>query len=144
MSLNIVKLCVGCDSIEDLEDWIKTIRTRRAETGEQRHFHVTRMMPKRQEELLSGGSIYWVIKGEILCRQTLLDIESFKDSDGIGRCRLVLEPKLILTHSQPRRPFQGWRYLTVEDAPRDIFAEGESEADLPAALRRELGDLGLL
>ncbi len=78
------------------------------------------MMPKRAEELLDGGSLYWVISGRIACREKLRDIRPFTDKDGIARCRLVLEPKLVLVEPRPFRAFQGWRYLDPKDAPRDL------------------------
>lgn len=107
-------------------------------------FHTTRMMPKRRTELLDGGSLYWVIKGNIQARQRFLDIRPFVDVDGISRCKLVLEPVLHETSWAPRRPFQGWRYLDPEDAPPDLAASGADFDDLPADLRRELAGLGLL
>ena len=78
------------------------------------------MVPKRVDELLEGGSLFWVIRGQVACRQTLLDVRPFTDADGIGRCRLVLEPKVVPVEPRPYRPFQGWRYLAAKDAPRDI------------------------
>ncbi|MCW5577791.1 MAG: DUF1489 family protein [Dokdonella sp.] len=144
MSLHLIKLCVGCESVEDLEDWIalKQEEKRRAGLAAE-HFHTTRMAPKRVEELLDGGSLYWIIKGGVQCRQRLTDIRPFTDGEGIGRCHLVFEPLVVRTAWQPRRPFQGWRYLKPEDAPRDLSAGGE-EAEMPAPLRRELAELGLL
>lgn len=144
MSLHLIKLCVGCDSVEDLEQWISARLAEKRRAGEPpEHFHTTRMTPKRVGELLEGGSLYWIIKGGVQCRQKLLDIRPFIDDEGVGRCRLVMEPEVTRTQWQPRRPFQGWRYLRVEDAPRDLaFAAGEVE--LPLKLRRELAELGLI
>lgn len=100
------------------------------------------MMPKRAAELLAGGSLYWVIRGSVQCRQELAEIVSHVDGEGISRCRLLLRPTIIPTVPQPRRPFQGWRYLRGEDAPRDL---GEAGGEgLPPDLRQELADLGLL
>ena len=93
-------------------------------------------------ELLDGGSLYWVIKGSVQVRQRLVDVRPFVDDDGIARCRLVLEPKLVPTEWQPKRPFQGWRYLEPKDAPTDL-GEGGGADDLPPALRAELAELGL-
>ena len=145
MTLHLVKLCVGVDTVEDLQGWItfRLQEKRRAgETPEQ--FHTTRMMPRRGDELLDGGSLYWVIRGNVQVRQQLLAIRPFRDADGIRRCKLVLEPKLILTEWQPRRVFQGWRYLAPKDAPRDIASDEARIAALPPKLRRELAELGLL
>lgn len=145
MTLNLVKLCVGAESVEDLQGWIvaRLERMRRAgETPE--HFHTTRMTPKRREELLDGGSLYWVIKGNVQCRQVLADIRPFTDNEGIERCHLVFEPDIVLTEWQPRRAFQGWRYLQGKDAPRDIKDASAGWQALPPELRRELAELGLL
>ncbi|MBB6260112.1 hypothetical protein FHS77_000636 [Paenochrobactrum gallinarii] len=145
MALNLVKLCVGCDSIETLAAWIDfRLEEKRAAGLLPEQFHTTRMVPKRVEELLAGGSLYWVIKGNIQCRQRLLEIRTFTDDEGINRCHLVLEPKIIPTEWQPRRAFQGWRYLNAEDAPLDEAAGKSGRAALPAELRRELAELGLL
>lgn len=148
MTLHLIKLCVGADSIEDLEQWIASCAVEaraRGRAPEQKH--TTRMVPKRLDDLLGrngspGGSLYWVIKGVVQCRQRLLDVRPFIDTDGIGRCDLVLEPTVILTEPRPRGPFQGWRYLEAKDAPRDLMS-AETE-HLPANLMRELATLGLL
>ncbi|MGY6710557.1 MAG: DUF1489 family protein [Rhizobiaceae bacterium] len=143
MTLNLLKLCVGAESVEDLEGWVdQRMAARRAAGEPQEQIHTTRMVPKRVDELLGGGSLYWVIKGGIQCRQRLLDIRPFTDEAGIGRCHLVLEPVIRRTEWQPRRPFQGWRYLVPDDAPADV-GDGGDEA-MPAPLRRELAELGLL
>jgi len=144
MSLNLIKLCVGADSVEDLEEWIAFRLDEKRRAGEPaEQFHTTRMLPKRGDELLAGGSLYWVIKGSVQCRQRLLDIRPFTDADGIHRCHLVLEPVVIRTGWQPRRAFQGWRYLEPKDAPADMRG-GDGIATLPPKLRGELAELGLL
>jgi hypothetical protein len=137
MAVHLIKLCVGADSIEDLREWQIA---RRHDWGEVRH--VTRMTPKRAAELVDGGSIYWVIKGEIQVRQRLLEIRPFTDDDGIKRCALVLDAELVATECVPRGPFQGWRYFPPNDAPPDLNAA--TAQDLPPALRAELRALGLL
>lgn len=145
MALHLIKLCVGADSIEDLRDWVSRRSLIAIAAGLEPHSsHTTRMVPKRTEELLAGGSLYWVIKGQVQARQRLTGIETFTDADGIGRCNLILGPEVIETEYQPRRAFQGWRYLTDDDAPRDLSALGAGAADLPMELRRELAELGLL
>jgi hypothetical protein len=145
MPLHLIKLCVGCDSVEDLEEWIEfrlDEQRRAGKTPEQ--FHTTRMVPTRIAELVAGGSLYWVIKGSVQCRQRLLDIRPFVDGEGISRCHLVLQPEVVRTAWQPRRPFQGWRYLKEEDAPVDLSRGRSEELEMPPKLRRELADLGLL
>jgi len=145
MALHLIKLCVGADSIEDLREWVSERSLIAMAAGMEPHSsHVTRMIPKRDRELLDGGSLYWVIKGQVQARQKLLDIKSFTDGNGISRCELMLGPEVVETEFQPRRAFQGWRYLTEDDAPRDLKNMGEGPADLPLELRRELAELGLL
>ena len=145
MALHLIKLCVGADSIDDLREWVSERSLIAMAAGMEPHSsHITRMIPKRDAELLDGGSLYWVIKGQVQARQQLLDIKTFTDVDGISSCELVLGPEVVETALQPRRAFQGWRYLTEEDAPRDLTNMGEGTADLPMELRRELAELGLL
>ncbi len=145
MALHLIKLCVGADSIQDRRDWVVERALNAMAAGLEPHsVHTTRMMPKRVEELLSEGSLYWVIKGQVAARQKLLDVSAITGSDGIQRCRLVLGAEVIETAPQPKRPFQGWRYLKDEEAPRDLGAVGEGMMTLPEHLRRELADLGLL
>jgi hypothetical protein len=142
MALHLIKLCVGCDSIADLTEWIEhRMREKRRLRQKPEHHHVTRMVPKRVDELLAGGSLYWVIKGNVQVRQRLMGIRPFVDNDGIRRCRLVLEPKVVATEWQPKRAFQGWRYLRADEAPDDLKASRAN--GLPPALRAELAELGL-
>src|SRR5881398_928153 len=110
MTLHLIKLCVGCDSVKDLEAWIREKR-RKTRGKKTEHLHRTRMVPKRADELVDGGSLYWVIRGEIMCRQRVRAIRPFVDKDGIGRCGIVLDRKVVLVEPRPRRAFQGWRYL---------------------------------
>jgi len=144
--LHLLKLCVGAESIADLEGWIEENRiyaTRAGRAYEQRH--TTRMVPKRMDEIVGGGSLYWVIKGQLSARQRLVAIRPFTDESGIGRCHLVLEPKVVPVQPRPCRPFQGWRYLEEKDAPADLSGEAAAGlAEMPEGLRRELAELGLL
>ena len=146
MTLHLIKLSVGTDSVQDLEDWIQKKLKERKKRGEKKpeRIHTTRMVPKRSEELLDGGSIYWVIRGEILCRERILDIRPFVDRDGVGRCRLVLDPKCVLVQPRPYRAFQGWRYLSAKDAPPDLDRAAPGARNMPETMRRELRELGLL
>ena len=145
MPLHLVKLSVGAGSFKELKGWIAE-RARQAKLKglPARHVHVTRMTPKRDAELLDGGSIFWVIKGEIAAREKIVAIEPFRDRDGIGRCRLVMQPKLIPVSPRPMRAFQGWRYLDPKSAPPDLGKAAQSIAKMPEPLRRELRELGLL
>ncbi len=135
--LHIIKLCVGADSVADLADW----QARRFGGGVAEH--VTRMWPRREAEVLDGGSLYWVIKGLVLCRQRLLGFEERRGADGVARCALRLDPAIIPVAATPRRAFQGWRYLPPEDAPDDIPEGRPPEAALPRELARALAEMGL-
>ena len=143
--LHLIKLCVGCDSVEELQGWIdERLRQKKRRREPQEHIHTTRMMPTRAEELLGGGSLYWVVRGELSCRQQLVDIRPFVDREGIGRCQLVLHPKVVLVRPRSFRAFQGWRYLTAADAPADLDRAAPGSRNMPEPLRRELRELGLL
>ena len=145
MSLHLIKLCVGCDSVRDLESWIKQKLKEKRKRGEKpEHIHRTRMVPKRAAELVDGGSLYWVIRGEIMCRQCIRAIRPFRDKDGVGRCGVVLEPKVVLVAPRPFRAFQGWRYLAPKDAPPDLDRAAPGAAAMPEKMRRELRELGLM
>jgi hypothetical protein len=145
MTLHLIKLCVGADSLDDLRQWMAA-RMREAEkrSGPPRHAHVTRMTPKRAAEILDRGSLYWVIKGLIAARQRLVGIEPFMDSDGIGRCKLWLDGAVVPVAPRLMRAFQGWRYYEAKDAPPDLDQTQAGVAAMPEALRRELAGLGLL
>lgn len=143
MPLHLIKLCVGVESVEDLDRWIRE-EVVAAEVDGRRYedTHTTRMFPKRADEIVGEGSLYWVIKGFVQVRQRIIDIRPAKGADGIERCDIVFEPELVRTEMQPRRPFQGWRYLTEEDAPRDIRRRGGD--DMPPELRKALAELALI
>jgi hypothetical protein len=151
--LHLIKLCVGCDSVADLQDWIKEkLKANGAgkrgagKSGSRlrERNHTTRMVPKRADEITDGGSLYWVIRGQIMCRERILDIRPFVDKEGIGRCHIVLDCMPVLVEPRPYRAFQGWRYLVPKDAPRDLDRAAPGARDMPEDLRRELRQLGLL
>lgn len=145
MALHLIKLSVGTDSVEDLQRWIRQKMKEKKKRGRKaERTHTTRMVPKRVDELLDGGSIYWVIRGQIACRERILAVRPFVDKEGIGRCHLVLDPKCVLVEPRPFRAFQGWRYLEVKDAPRDLDRAAPGVGAMPEPLRRELRDLGLI
>jgi hypothetical protein len=145
MPLHLIKLCVGCDSVRDLEDWIKQKLKEKKKRGEKpERIHTTRMVPKRAEELIDGGSLFWVIRGEITCRERIRAVRPFVDKEGVGRCALVLDPKVVLVQPRPYRAFQGWRYLAAKDAPLDLDKAAPGAAAMPEKLRRELRELGLM
>jgi hypothetical protein len=143
MVMHLVKLCVGVSSVEQLEAWrTREIAARRAAGEPEVVVHVTRMTPSRREEVENGGSLYWVIGGSIQCRSEIVSLESVEGDDGIRRCAIVMSPDVIRTAPAPKRPFQGWRYLKPEDAPRDLSAAGEGGDGLPAELRAKLMEIG--
>lgn len=131
-------MCVGIDSVAHLRECMEMRFNK-----ERRITHVTRMTPRRRGELLAGGSLYWVIKRQVQARQKLLALEPVTGSDGINRCALVLDPEIVATRPQPRRAFQGWRYLAGDDAPADLPRDTALD-DMPATMREELLELGLI
>lgn len=139
-TIHLVKLCVGANQVEDLENW------QAARAGGRTDYqpcHVTRMWPRREDELLNGGSLYWVFKGLILARQRVIRLEEVIAEDGIRRCGIVMERAVIRTQPAPRRPFQGWRYLTPEDAPIDLPTSRKGDDTLPIALSTALAEIGI-
>ena len=139
MALNILKLCVGAESVEDLEQWH---RDHAHHWPKGRTEHITRMWPKREDEVLQG-SLYWVIKGVILARQRILALDERVGADGIRRCALVLDAEVIRTEAAPRRPFQGWRYLNPADSPPDRRKSTAREDIRPPAMATALAELGV-
>jgi hypothetical protein len=145
VTVHLIKLCVGVDTVQELKAWqakrLKLLRHAR-KSAELRHR--TLQTPRRREELLDGGSLYWVIRGVILVRQRVLDLRTdFKD-DGIACCAIVLDPELMATRAQARRAFQGWRYLSVADAPPDVGTVEDQDGEIPRAMRADLRELRLI
>lgn len=137
--LHLLKLCVGVERPEQLREW----HVQRLAAGEELR-HTTRMWPRREAELLAGGSLYWVMKGAIQARQRIERLEEVIGVDGIRRCKIVLHHDLMRVTSVPKRAFQGWRYLEPGDAPRDLGMVGGADDDLPDQLRDALGEIGVL
>ena len=141
MTVHLQKLSVGSESIQTLADWQAHIVALRQKQGlSAHHVHVTRMFPKRRDDILDGGSIYWVIRGNILCRNRIVALEE-TTKNGHRACAILMEPDLIPVLPLARRAFQGWRYLQDGDQPSDITAV-EGGADLPPAFQAKLLDLG--
>ncbi len=135
MALNLIKLCVGCDTVEELLAW-----WRASHDEGQPWVMRTRQTPRRAADLIDGGSLYRVYKGFILSRQRILAV----DTVGAGvstRCEVTLDPTVMLTLPTPRRAFQGWRYLDPKDAPADLHEAGAGE-NLPMELARRLREIG--
>ena len=146
MTLHLLKLCVGPSSIVELEARQARVRALALDEGRPAApAHVTRALPKRHREIVGRGSIYWVIRGTLCCRQGIAAIEPFTGEDGVPRCRLVFDDAIVPVAPRPCRPFQGWRYLAAGDAPTDLAAGLSGDlAEMPEDLRRELVGLGLL
>ncbi|MCF3935747.1 DUF1489 domain-containing protein [Acuticoccus sp. M5D2P5] len=144
MTVHLLKLCVGVSSVDELKDIVADRAAERLASGlEPASWAKTRMAPKRADEVIDGGSLYWVIKGAIQARQPVLSIEPFTDASGIGRYQIFLAPVVTPVRPRPCRPFQGWRYLREGDAPAD-FVIGELDDQMPAQMRRELMELCLI
>ena len=130
MSIHLIKLCVGVAKVETLE--------RRVGKGDWLTVH-TRNTPKRAAELEDGGSLYWVIKGSIVCRMPIADITTHGEGKA-SRCVIRLKPEVIRTAPLGHKPFQGWRYLEPRNAPQDL---SQAEAtDLPDDLVKRLREAG--
>ena len=139
--LHVVKLAVGVGDI----DHLRALQAERARVSPPLR-HRTRSFPKRRDEILDGGSIYWVIAGSLLARQRIVDIVEDHREDGTPCTGFLLDAAIVPLIGRPTRPFQGWRYLAPEAAPADLDATAEAlgmEA-LPMALRRELQALCLI
>jgi len=139
MPLHLKKLSVGSTSIDSLREWHKEVLARRG-----RIIHVTRSFPRRAEEILPGGSIYWVIKGKMCARQLIEEFIEVERDDGGVSCGIVMKPGLIPVFEKRHRLFQGWRYLEEKDAPLDLPTDAEGEDTMPMEMAEELRDLGLL
>lgn len=137
MTIHMVKLSVGSEDVDDIFRW-QAHQMKSAPNP----FHHTRMFPKRAEEMLLGGSIYWVVKGAIRVRQRIIDLSLEKDETGRDMCAIVFDPELIRTYARAKRPFQGWRYLKPGEAPRDLKS-GEAAQDIPADLDMALKNAGV-
>ncbi|MFV0294739.1 MAG: DUF1489 family protein [Hyphomicrobiaceae bacterium] len=146
MPLHLIKLSVGSDSVEDLASWqAERLRQMKRDGHKPELVHRTFQMPKRRDELLDGGSIYWVIKGIVQARQRLLDLREGTREDGTPCTLLILEKTVVSVRPTPRRAFQGWRYLLPDDAPSDLVnGKHDGIAAMPAKLRRDLAELGLI
>ena len=136
--LNLKKLCVGISSFEILEKWQKN------EIDNNRQlFHTTRMKPKRVHEILPNGSLYWISKNKFIARQKIIEFRDVTRKDGKSACKIIFDTKLIRVANIKHRPFQGWRYLTLEKTPRDIFKDLHNN-DIPPSILAELNEFGII
>ena len=144
MTVNLIKLAVGIDSFSHLQQRQAARLSEAAGSSEPRLRHLTRSTPRRADEILDGGSIYWVIKRSIRARQRIVNIDKTVNHKGMPRCALILDPELVPVQARPCRPFQGWRYLEQKDAPVDALGFQDDADALPAEMAEELRELGLL
>ena len=145
MTVHLVKLCVGCDTVQELKDWqIERLKELKRARKPAELFHRTLQTPKRRDEVLDGGSLYWVIRGLVLVRQRILDLRPAHKEDGTPCCAIVYDEELIATRPQARRAFQGWRYLSPADAPADLRVVTGEDGDMPRAMRADLRELRLI
>ena len=145
MTVHLVKLCVGIDTVQDLREWQAERLHSLAVAGQTPELcHRTMQAPRRRADVLDGGSLYWVIKGFVLVRQRIVDFKAATKDDGRACCGIVLDPELVQTRPHPRRAFQGWRYLEMADAPEDARALEAADDDMPPGMREELRELRLI
>jgi hypothetical protein len=145
LTVHILKLSVGIDDVEHLASVQKRRLALKRRAGEPADLlHVTRSFPRRADEVLDGGSIYWVIRGVIRVRQKIVDLRDAVNEAGKPACAIVLDPELVQTRRRTFRAFQGWRYLKPEDAPPDLTAGEPDTEELPDDMAVELRELGLL
>ena len=145
MTVHLLRMAVGAESVKHIRELqAARMEARKQETGKAELRTFTRNVPRRADELVDGGSIYWVVKRFIRVRQAILGIEPFTNSEGRKRCALILDPKLVPVAARPHRAFQGWRYLRPEDAPKDSRSGSVEDEALPDEMAAELRELGLL
>ncbi|RIA44563.1 hypothetical protein DFR49_2809 [Hephaestia caeni] len=134
MALHITKVAFGNHSVDNLAERLA------ARGREGPVFLTTRYLPKRHEEIAGTGSLYWIIKHQLVARSPIL---RFGEAEG-GRVAIHIDPRLVLVHARPKRAHQGWRYLEAADAPADLAGDASGLADLPPALVGKLAELALI
>jgi hypothetical protein len=145
MTVHLLRRAFHSESLEDLAGWQAERRKEMRANGQKPKTRtMLRNFPTRQEELLDGGSIYWIVKGNIRARQRILAIQPNDDPQSRRRCVLVLETKITPTVPYPVRARRGWRYLEPGDVPPDLDKAGKGVDKLPETLAAELRELGLL
>ena len=141
--VNLIKLCVGTQDVSDLYNSQKNRIIHHEKSDLPATFFITRMRPKRENEILNGGSVFWVFKRLILARQKIIGFEDFIGDDTIKRCKIILDRKIILTDTHQKKPFQGWRYFKEQDAPKDREMFSEDNLQLPFKIEKELSEIGI-
>ena len=141
--VNLIKLCVGAQNVSDLYEWQKNRLIHYKNLENRATFCITRMRPKRENDILNGGSIFWVFKGLILARQKIIGFDNFMSEGNILRCKVILDRKIILTDAYHKKPFQGWRYFSQQEAPKDREIFSDEKTQLPVKIEKELSELGI-
>ena len=141
--VNLIKLCVGAQNVSDLYNSQKNRIIHHEKSDLPATFFITRMKPKRENDILNGGSIFWVFKGLILARQKIIGFDNFISEDNILRCKVILDRKIILTDPYHKKPFQGWRYFIQQEAPKDREIFSNEKTQLPLKIEKELSELGI-
>jgi len=146
MALHLLKMCVGVDSVALLRQRQAQRLDRQRAAGQTPELcHLTRNMPRRAEEIVGEGSLYWIIKGQIRARQRIVTLDRLADTDSLKRCAIVLDSKIVETEPRRARPMQGWRYLVAADAPLDLKSVSSDHApEMPSQMMAELRELGLM
>jgi hypothetical protein len=144
MALHLIKLCVGVSTLEELLEWRNEYIAQQKQKKRPLVIeHITRQMPKRRDEILNGGSLYWVIAGQIACRTPIIDLAPCVKND-LPHCRIVMAPQTVRVLPRPMRPFQGWRYLAAKDAPQDVDNKSLIDGkNWPMQLLVELNQIGV-
>ena len=138
--INLIKINVGSSNVDDIKNWQLANREKWADKKPR---HITRMWPKRQQEILNGGSIFWVVKGYIIARQKIIGMEEFYRNKTIRCCALIFDNTIFETEIVRKRPFQGWRYLEKEQSPADLALENHNNDSIPSQLLAKLSDIGV-
>lgn len=141
MTVHLLKYAVGVSDIAHLAV-LQAERRAVLADGREAVLGHTRRMPRRADEVVAGGSLYWIVRGVIRVRQRLFGLVEATDAEGLAYCQMQLDPVLVPTAAAPHRPIQGWRYLAPAAAPPDVEATAMDD-DLPPHLVRELRALGL-
>lgn len=139
MTVHLKKLSVGTETLESL-----VIKQKQVLEAGRQLLHSTRNWPRRKEELLNGGSLYWIIKGQMIARQPIKEFIEVKQPDSKPKCGIVLLPGIIPVWPRKVRIFQGWRYLEDADIPADMPINETDDIPMPISLAKELRELGLL
>ena len=144
--VNIVKLAVGVQSVEELVLIQKRFLNQPGTLTSKGFYHSTKLMPKKHEAIVESGSLYWVIKGVICARQKIVEIIKQEDRNGVKRCRIYLDNSIRKTTPIRKRPFQGWRYLKKNRTPADIVdpVTATFDDDIPLDIQQQLLEVGII